>query len=267
MKDILCQAFCKSLDVRSVPIGYAVRTPYENSDGDPLLVYFRREGATGRWRIEDDGTQIALLEAHGVDLGGKARGEAFRALLDEYGAFFNKDERTVHTPSLSEVELGDATVRFVGLLLRLQDLSLLSPQVVRNAWREDALSAIHSTFDHVADVKESIALSPDLVGQEADVIVRPRGGSVPPLAIFLGTSEERALHALIAKMEAEKYRNIEGQFALVVERVKKNPVHDATYSLAMARLDAVLSFRESTRDALERLARMIGVEAQTETLQ
>jgi len=60
VKQLICNAFCASLDVRLVPAGYAVSTPYENADGDPLIVYFVRDGR-GRWRLEDDGTQVPLL--------------------------------------------------------------------------------------------------------------------------------------------------------------------------------------------------------------
>jgi hypothetical protein len=256
MKELLCQAFCSSLDVRSVPAGFAVRTPYENSDGDPLLVYFVREGRD-RWRIEDDGTQVPLLEANGVDLGGKARGGAFEALLQEYGAVFDRDARTLRiSQPLSEPALGIAAVRFVALLLRLQDLLLMTPQVVRSTFREDALAAIHDAFGTVADLKEGAPLSPELVGHEADILV-----SVParsPLAIYLATSEERALQALIAKMEAESYRKIDGRVVLILERAKANPVKESTYSLALARLDGVLSFRESKQDTLQRLSQFVG---------
>jgi hypothetical protein len=76
MKRLISEAFCGALSERQVPAGRAITTPYLNSDGDPLIIYFVRD-ERGRWRIEDDGTQVPLLEACGVDLGGKARGEAF----------------------------------------------------------------------------------------------------------------------------------------------------------------------------------------------
>lgn len=256
MKQLLCDAFCSSLDVRNVPAGYAVRTPYKNSDGDALLLYFVRD-ERGRWRIEDDGTQVPLLEASGVDVGRRARGEAFNTLLDEYDAQFDNHARTIYTPPLQESDLGAAAVRFVGLLLRLQDLALLAPQIVRSTFREDAVAALHSAFDHLASVEEAAPLSPELVGQEADVVVRARG--VPPMGIFFGTSEENALHALVAKMEAEKYRRIEGSVVLMVERAKANPIKESTFGLALARLDAVVSFRESKDDTLQKLTRMVGL--------
>ncbi len=169
-------------------------------------------------------------------IGGKARGEAFDALLEEYGANFDTDSRTIVSAPLLESELGECAVRFTGLLLRLKDLALMSPQIVRSTFKEDALAAIHSTFDEIAKVTESEPLSAELVGQEADVMIR--ASSQPPLAIYFATSEERALQALVTKMEAEKYRQIAGSVVLMVERAKANPVKEPTYSLALARLDA-----------------------------
>src|SRR5262249_6445911 len=158
---------------------------------------------------------------------------------------------TIYSPPLSEDEIGVGAVRFVGLLLRLQDLALLSPQIVRSTFRADAIAALHSEFDQSAKVSEQDDLSPDISGHEADIIVR--APSSPPLAIFLGTQEERALQALVLKMEAEKYRKIAGAVVLLVERAKLNPIRESTLSLSMARLDAVVSFRESRRDTMDRL--------------
>lgn len=258
MKQLICDAFCASLEVRSVPAGYAVCTPYSNADGDPLLLYFVRDGSH-RWRIEDDGSQVPLLEANGVDLSGRARGEVFDTLLVEYGVSFDKDTRTLHSPSLAEAELGSAAVRFAALLLRLQDLALLSPQITRNNFREDALAALHAAFDGRAHMAEHAAISPELVGQEADVVITAPIPSAAPVAIYFGTSEERALQALVVKMEAERYREIAASIVLMVERSKENPVKGATLGLAMSRLDAVVSFRDSQQDTMDKISRVIGV--------
>ena len=256
MKDLLCKAFCESLDVMSVPAGYAVRTPYSNIDGDPLLVYFVRDGR-GRWRIEDDGTQVALLEASGVDIGGKARGEVFQSLLQEHDVQFDTDARTIYSPPLPEAELGAVAVRFVALLLRLQDFALLTPQIVRSTFREDAVAAIKASFSGLARIEEDAPFVPEMLGQEADIVIISPSG--PPLGIFFGTSEENALHALVAKMEAEKYLGVEGRVALLVERSKSHPIREGTFALALARLDVVVSFRESKEDAMSRFGRLVGI--------
>jgi hypothetical protein len=257
VKDLLCQAFCASLDVHAVPAGFAVTTPYENIDGDPLLVYFVRDGH-GKWHVEDDGSQVPFLEASGVDLSGRSRGDAFQSLLSEYGASFDPEARTIRSKAILESETGDVAVRFVALLLRLQDLALMSPQIIRSAFREDALEAIHATFDSVADVEEHAALNSELAGHEADAIIKSQRSV--PMAIYLATSEERALQALVAKMEAEKYSQIDGKVVLIVEKAKSNPVKEATYSLALARLDNVFAFRDAKNDTMSRLKQLAGLE-------
>jgi hypothetical protein len=238
--------------MRAVPAGFAVSTPYSNADGDPLLVYFVRD-ERGRWRLEDDGTQVPLLEANGVDLSGKSRGDAFDILLDEYGVQFNKDSRTLYSPPFPEAELGGAAVRFVGLLLRLQDLALLSPQIVRSTFREDALNAIHKAFAGRANVSDQALISDEFPGHEADVVIR--SPDAPPVGVYFATSEERALQALVVKMEMDKYREIATSIILLLEHAKTNPVKPPTLGLAMARLDAVVSFRDAQRDTLERIAK------------
>lgn len=255
-KELICEAFCAALDIRAVPAGFAVKTPYGDADGEPILIYFVKD-QRGRWRIEDDGTRVPWLEASGVDISGKARGEAFDALLEEYGANFDSDTRTIFTSPLSEEQLGPSAVQFSALLLRLQDLALLSPQIVRNTFKEDAIMAIHNSFDGLANVSESELVSKDFVGEEADIIIR--NPDKTPVVIYLATSEERALHALVTKMETEKYRRIDSIIVLIVERSKQNPVRETTYSLAMSRLDAVLSFREAADDTMIRLKKLAQV--------
>lgn len=256
MKELLCRAFCEALDIRKVPAGFALRTPYVTSDGDSLLIYFVRAD-DGRWRLEDDGTQVPMLEANGVDLSKGTRLGAFQSLLKEYGAHFDRKERTIRTPLMVEAETGKAALAFSALLLRLQDLALLTAPIVRNAFREDALAAIHKAFDGRAVVEDKGALAEEMIGSGGDIIVR--APERPPLSIFIGTSEERALHALVTKMDAEKYAFVHATVVLLLERVRQNPVSDRTLGLAQARLDRVLSFRESEPDAIFGLVKLAGL--------
>jgi hypothetical protein len=255
MKDLLCEAFCDSLDVRTIPAGFAVRTPYATLDGDPLLLYLMRE-RDDLWRIEDDGAQVALVEGSGADLSGKTRREVFERLLHEYGASFDENTRTLSTPPYAQGVLGSAALRFVGLLLRLQDLALLAPHTVRSTFRDDALVAIREAFGNTASIEEAASLSPAMLGHEADVVIRHSTDT--PVAVYFATSEERALMALVSKMEAEKYLAVEGKVVLMVERAKNNPVREATYGLALARLDGVLSFREAQGEAMRRIVSLAG---------
>ena len=65
----LCDAFCDALTVRRVPCGLAVTTPFVSQDADPIGFYIVESAAErGKFRLEDDGTQVPLLEASGIDL-------------------------------------------------------------------------------------------------------------------------------------------------------------------------------------------------------
>ena len=256
MREMVCKAFCDAIEVRSVPAGYAIKAPYTGPDGDPIILYAVPVGQS--WRIEDDGTQVAYLEACGVDLDRHSRGDAFKHLLKEYGALYDPETQVLTSASINKEQIGDTAVAFTALLLRLQDIALLSTPHVRNAFREDAISAIHRRFDPIASVQTGAASDLDLQSQHADVVLR--SSQNPPLAVFLGTTEERALHALVSKMEAESYKKVKFRVALLIERAKSNPVREGTYALAQSRLDGVLSFRGSENDAMDRLALLAGID-------
>ena len=44
--DDICKAFCRSVALQAVPVGYALRTPFMGPDGDPLTIYLRRDEST-----------------------------------------------------------------------------------------------------------------------------------------------------------------------------------------------------------------------------
>ncbi len=76
MKDLLCKAFCEQITVRDVPAGLAVSTAFNLSGGEPLGFYIVGPDSTGRYRLEDDGTTIPMIEAVGIDLETPTRTEA-----------------------------------------------------------------------------------------------------------------------------------------------------------------------------------------------
>ena len=53
---------------------------------------------TGRYRLEDDGTTMPLIEAQGAELDNKTRAEAFAAMLEEYGVEYNEASGELVTP-------------------------------------------------------------------------------------------------------------------------------------------------------------------------
>jgi hypothetical protein len=253
MKDILCRAFCDSLDVRSVPSGYAITTPYAFDDGDPLIVYAVTVKA-GVYRLEDAGVQIPILLGSGVNIGEGLRSEAFDSLLREYDLAFDSDAMVVRTGDIAEADIGTATLNMVAFLLRLQDFMLLTPERVKRTWQDDALKSIHEKFDAIGRVQEHAAVLPEARSIPADAVVHFNEAGTTPLAIFLATSDSKALQALVLKMELEKYQHQAVTVVLLVERAKQNPLREATYAMSQARLDDVLTYRGAEHDAMEKLA-------------
>ena len=90
MKEALCRAFCGDLTLTDVPLGYAVSTTFQRSDGDAVGFYIVRDKLhPDRFRLEDDGTTISSLEAAGVEFSTETRASAFAELLETYGVDFD----------------------------------------------------------------------------------------------------------------------------------------------------------------------------------
>lgn len=260
MKEALCQAFCAALDVQRVPSGLAIKTPYSFDDGDPIILYAMTV-RHGVYRIEDSGVQIPMIEASGATLHDGTRGEGFKVLLGEYGLEFDRDAMVVRTPEVSEADVGGAALKLLAFMLRLQDFMLLTPERVRQTWQEDALKSLHMTFDDIATVEEHAPVYAETAAIPVDAVVRFHDPAMPPLAVFLATTDAKGLQALVLKMELEKYQAKPARVVLLVELAKKNPLLEPTYALAQARLDNVLAYRgveTDTMNALERYGTTYG---------
>jgi hypothetical protein len=180
------------------------------------------------------------------------RGEALKVMLGEYGLEFDRDAMVVRTPVVSEEEIGGAALKLLAFMLRLQDFLLLTADRVRQTWQEDALKSLHQTFDHVATVEEHVPVFAE-TGIPVDAVVRFHNDDTPPLAVFLATTDAKGLQALVLKMELEQYQHRAANVVLLVEMAKKNPLMEATYALAQARLDSVLSYRGVEADTMNKL--------------
>ena len=250
--EAICKAFCDNIEWRVVPSGYAVTTPFVLSDGDPVLFYVVREA--NNFRIEDDGRQVPILEASGIDIGSGHRAKAFEELLAEYALEYDRGMGVIRTELLAEADVPAATLMFIAALLRLQDFQLLTPRAIWETFRGDAIAAIQERFSGRAEITLASVVSERLENYPADLVMT--ADDFPPFAVYFGTSDEKALQALVLKMETEKYREIPCRVVLLLERSKDNPLREVTYSLAQARLDEVLSFRGVETESMAKLDRL-----------
>ena len=258
MKELLCKAFCDELRLREVPAGFAVSTVYDWI-GEPLGFYIVGPDTLGRYSIEDDGTTIPLIEAAVSDLESPTRAEALESLLSEYGARYDEERGDLTTAFMKKDQVANAAIKFVGLLLRLQDLILLTPERIENTFREDATKAIRQVLSDRAKIREKELISAR-IEFPADLIIEVDGRV--PVAVYLAMSEQKVLEAVIAQMAARHEAHIDCAVIALLE--KDTAVSRKTLRHAANRLTALPIFEGDEVQAIKRIEREVfGTEPDT----
>lgn len=251
MKDELCNAFCAELAVRNVPAGLAVSTMFNGFGGEPLGFYLVGPDEAGRYRVEDDGTTVPYLEACGADLESQTRAEAFESLLEEYGAVYDEDRGELTTDPLPEGKVPHAALRFVALLLRIQDLALLTPERAASTFKEDALREIQNAIGDKAAISENESVVPGVADFPADIVLRAPNHD--PVAVYFALTEQRVLEAVVAQMTALHEAHIPLSVIALLE--KDTSITKKMRQYAHNRLTAVPIFMGDERAAVDRIRR------------
>jgi Domain of unknown function DUF1828 len=252
LKHELCKAFCDQLQIREVPAGLALSTAFSFSDSEPIGFYVIGPDALGRYRIEDDGNTIPMIEAEGVDLDTSTRQEALASLLSEYGAHYDEEKGELITLPLSANQVPAAAFKFVALLLRLQDLILLTPERAASTFREDASKAIRDALGTRASIQEN---APIATGIEfpADLIIQ--APSREPVAVFLAMSEQRVLEAVVAQMAVTYEAHVACSVIALLE--KDSSVTRKMRTRASNRLTAMPIYEGDQKAAIHRIEREV----------
>ena len=246
----LCKAFCQPLALHSVPIGYAARTPFRRPDGDPITVYIRRdpESQDEMYRLEDDGQTIGFLETSGVDFDTDTRFSALAEMLREHDSFYNQEEVILHTPYLPSDKIPAEFVRFTGLMLRVNDLLLLSPGRVSRSFREDLIAIVKQQFGEQA-IQLNGTINAAMKDYVIDILVKSPDGRA--LAIYAATSESRALEALLFSRECRDHRLTTVRSMLILESAKPRDIRTRTLSRVM-NSDILLASMDGEEIAIKR---------------
>ncbi len=196
----ICAAFCDGLNVRKVPVGYAISTPVTWFSGDTISFYARVEGT--RARLEDSGSLLFDLEGQGVDFSSDNRMEILSGILKEHGVTLSDEDGVFCTDWVPERNIASLAIPFLTFLTRVQDLLFLNREVVKSTFREDLISALEDTFDE-SSVSISEALIPSLPHYTVDIVVRSPSGKIA--AIFPATNDVNVLRAVLFSMEVQKH--------------------------------------------------------------
>ena len=252
MKEALCQAFCGDLKLTEVPVGYAVTTTFRRDDGDAIAFYIVRDKTQPDYfRIEDDGTTIAFLEAAGVEFSTDTRAEAFASLLDSHQIEFDEDEMLLHTDAMREADLPKAAMRFLSLMLRINDFLLLTKDKVASTFKEDAANRILERMEGKAVVQQDTAVSSGLSDTIPDLVIRAKDR--PPVAVFFGSSAQRVNDAIFLQMQAIYEVGEAVQVIALLER--ENVINHDLRRRAANRLAAVPIYRGDEITSINRIER------------
>ena len=254
MREALCQAFCGDLKLTAVPVGYAVTTTFRRDDGDSVAFYLVRDKIRpGRYRIEDDGTTVPFLEASSVDFSTDTRSVAFTSLLDGHRVEFDEDEMLLHTESLPEADLPKAAMRFLSLMLRMNDFLLLTKDKVASTFKEDAAAQILRKLEGKAQVLQDVPVSSLLSDAVPDMVIRAPNRT--PVAVFFGSSPQRVNDAIFLQMQALYEVHEDVQVVALLER--ENVIGHDLRQRAANRLAALPIYKGDEATAIGRIEREV----------
>jgi hypothetical protein len=249
MKDQLCKAFCDSLQIRDVPAGFAVSTGFMGPDGDRIGFYVRPQDGDV-YRVEDDGFTLPALEASGLDFSSGSRGDAMSELLSEYGVSIDEDSRGFAIDGVDEARLPAVAMRFVAFSLRVRDFALMTEARVLGTFREDVARLLRQSIEGRATIEERVQITPELSDFAADFVLRAAGRR--PVGVFLGTTDNRVLEAIIVQMRALHEAHVDCAVIALLERGKS--VTSNVRRNASNRLTAVAEFRGDEIASIQRIA-------------
>jgi hypothetical protein len=251
VKDELCKAFCDQIQVRKVPAGLAVATGFDGHQGDPIGFYIVGPDSSGNYRIQDDGLTVFNLEAAGADIELPSRAEAFHQLLHEYGFLYDDTEHTLVSRAVSGQNVASSALRFVALLLRLQDILLMVQERAENTFKEEVSRKLRESIGTRAEILMNEPVHPKLHDYPADMVLKAAGRD--PVAVFFGTSDQHLLEAIVLVMAARYEVQVPCKVVALLE--KETSVTKKHRQQAANRLDALALYRGDENEAVARIVR------------
>lgn len=259
LRNALCKTFCSSIVVNPVPSGFAISTLFSDRSGDPLSFYLVESG--DGFRIEDDGEYLAQLVGSGIPIDQGQRSQLLEAILEQSGAAWDQDTYEIYSESFNEAELGLKLTNFLSALIRVRDLELLTREVVRSTFREDATSALEQRYGDVARFDENVAIDRSLSEFPADLVIRPENESSKTGALYFVTSNEKLSEALLLQMEAEKLQREDFRIIALIEDSEMRMLSKKKFQRAQNRSLSMPIFRGDEDAAVARIGRDLSIAA------
>lgn len=260
LRSNLCKTFCSSIMVNPVPCGFAISTLFSDRSGDPLGFYVVESG--DGYRIEDDGEYLAKLIGSGVPIDQGQRASLLEAILEQGGASWDQDTFEIRSESFDESQLGKRLIGFLSALIRIRDLELLTREVVRSTFREDATAALENRYGNVATFGENEPVDRSLSEFPADLVIRPKSREISSKtgAVYFVNSNEKLSEALLLQMEARRLKHQDLEIIALIEDSDMRMLSKKRFQRAQNRSLSMPIFRGDEDAALDRIGRDLGLE-------
>lgn len=262
LKRQLCSTFCGAITVRAVPSGYAISSAFEDNSGDPISFYLTP--SPDGYQIEDDGSYLAHLIARDIPIDQGTRGQLLDAILAQADAFWDRESLEIKTSGFPEADIPHRVVDFLSSMIRVRDLELITREVVRSTFREDAIEAITKSFAAIANLDEEAALDREFAEFPADLLIRPKSqlsGSKSGAVYFVNTND-KLNEALLLQTEAQLLHRDDLAVIALVEEPDMKLLSRKKFQRAQNRSLAMPIFRGDEEAAMKMIGRRLNLSTQ-----
>jgi Domain of unknown function DUF1828 len=254
LENALCAAFCSAFEVNAVPSGYAVSSIFTDRSGDRIGVYLVAED--DGYHLEDDGEYLSRLVASGIEIERGQRGQLLDAILESEKAYWDRDSFEIRTGIFAEPEIAQRTSSFLSALIRARDLELVTRELVRSTFREDAMKAIIERFGAVANVEEDVAVNRDFADFPSDAVIAPKQTGKVGAIYFVNTNEKLG-EALLLQQEARLKGRKDFSVIALIEEPEMRLISRRKFQRAQNRDLAMPIFRGDEEEALGQIERKL----------
>ena len=248
LQKALCHEFCSSITVNTVPCGYAVSSVFSDRSGDRLGFYVIQD--EDGCRIEDDGDYLARLVASGIDIENTTRRQLLDDILKAGGAFWDVDTYEIKTEHFEEGILAKRMIEFLSSLIRVRDIELITRDVVKSTFKEDAISAIEQRFGEVANFDENTPVLPQFKEFPSELNIRPKTEAGKPIAVFFATNSSKLDEAVMLRQEAKLSGNSDFSIVAMIENADMPNISKRKFQRAQNRSIVMPIFRGDEDSAL-----------------
>ena len=250
----LCRTFCSSISVNTVPCGYAVSTAFEDSSGDRLRFYVIADG--DHYRLEDGGDFLATLRASGIDFDSGQRGALLNQVLQDGLSYWDQDSFEIRTDEFSEKELAGRMIKFTAALIRARDVGLLTREMVRSTFREDAVRILDERYADQFTANDNQAVDKDFKDYPSDMVLWGKETN-KVAALYFVSNNEKLLEAQLMMDEARRLNRLDVNVIALIEGLEK--VSNRKFQRAQNRGLSMPIFSGDEAAAIQRVGETIGL--------